>query len=225
MILTLEVENAATATSHASEVLLAFTAWEVKHLAIVKATRVGAKHRNKAYDEPLISVVQASHPHVTKDGARLYSVVLSTHLKPGETTTLEVVYVLTDVLDPYPAKAVTPSSASQLVYYHDSAVFLSPYHVRKQVTYIKTPGNRIEYSTPVNHTSRAGAEVYGAYYDQEPGTFLAISLQYENRPFVVFEQLERKVDISLRGHIIRVTDEYKMREERAWYKRLFSRYG
>jgi oligosaccharyltransferase complex subunit alpha (ribophorin I) len=133
--------------------------------------------------------------------------------------------VLTHVLNPYSAEAVSPSAASQLVYYHDSAVLLSPYHVQEQVTYIKTPGNTIEYSTTVHPTSRAGAEVkYGAYYDQEPGTFWPISFHYENRPFVVFEKLERKVDILYRGHI-RVTDEYKMRQDHAWYKRIFSRYG
>jgi oligosaccharyltransferase complex subunit alpha (ribophorin I) len=131
--------------------------------------------------------------------------------------------VLTDVLDPYPAKAVSPSSASQLVYYFDSAVLISPYHVLEQVTYIKMPSNMVDTITVVDPTSRAGAEVkYGPYYNQMPVTFLPIHLHYENRPFLVFEKLERKVDIPRCGHI-KVTDQYKMRHDDAWYKRIFSR--
>ena len=220
VILTLDAENAATAPSHASEVLLAFTPWEVEHLAIVKATRVEGRYSKKSY-EPLC--VQASHHPPTKNGGLLYSVLLNTHLKPGEATTLQVVYVLTDVLDPYPAKAVIPSSASQLVYYFDSAVLISPYHVLEQVTYIKMPSNMLESNTVVDPTSWASAEVkYGPYYNQMPVTFLRINLHYEKRPFLAFEKLERKVDIPRWGHI-KVTDQYKMRHDDAWYKRIFSR--
>ncbi|KAG2604239.1 dolichyl-diphosphooligosaccharide--protein glycosyltransferase subunit 1B-like isoform X3 [Panicum virgatum] len=218
VILTLEVENAA-ATTDASRVLLAFTPREVEHLAFVGATRVEGKHRKKAH-EPLR--VEPSDLPATPNGARLFSALLSTHLKPGEATTLEVLYVLTHVVDPYPAGVVSQSE-SQLVYYHDSAVLLTPYHVLEQVTYIKMPSNRIECSTTVDPTSRAGAEIkYGTYYNRMPITYLPISVRYEVGPFAVVEKLEREVDIPRQGHI-KVTDQYKMRHDGAWYKRIFSR--
>ncbi|XP_039842437.1 dolichyl-diphosphooligosaccharide--protein glycosyltransferase subunit 1B-like isoform X3 [Panicum virgatum] len=219
VILTLEVENAAAATD-ASRVLLAFWPWEVEHLAIVRATRVEGKHRKKAH-EPL-RVEPSDLTAATPNGACLFSALLSTHLKPGEATTLEVLYVLTHAVDPYPA-AIVGRSESQLVYYHDSAVLLTPYHVLEQATYIKLPSNRIESITMVDPTSRAGAEIkYGTYYNQMPITYLRISVCYEVGPFAVVEKLERKVDIPCQGHI-KVTDQYKMRHDVAWYKRIFSR--
>ncbi|CAN6191088.1 unnamed protein product [Urochloa humidicola] len=177
VILTLEVENSAAA-SDASQVLLAFTPWEVKHLAFIEATRVDGKHRKKAHE---LLRVEASDLPATPNGVRFYSALLSTHLKPGESTTLEVLYVLTHVLDPYPARIVSQSEPRQLVYYHDSAVLLSPYHVVEQVTYIKMPSDRIESFT---------------------------------------KKLERKVDVPRWGHI-KVTDKYKMKQDGAWYKRIF----
>lgn len=214
-----QVENAAAATD-ASRVLLAFTPWEVEHLAIVRATRVEGKHRKKAHESLR---VEPSDLPATPNGARLYSALLSAHLKPGEAATLEVVYVLTHVPDPYPAGIVSQSEPQQLVYYHDSAVLLTPYHVLEQVTYIKVPSSRIERFTKVDPTSRAGAEMkYGAYYNRMPITYLPISVRYEVGPFAVVEKLERKVDIPRRGHI-KVTDQYRMRRDGAWYKRIFSR--
>jgi len=91
------------------------------------------------------------------------------------------------------------------------------------VTYIKMPSNMLESHTVVDPTSWASAEVkYGPYYNQMPVTFLRINLHYEKRPFLAFEKLERKVDIPRWGHI-KVTDQYKMRHDDAWYKRIFSR--
>jgi oligosaccharyltransferase complex subunit alpha (ribophorin I) len=214
-----QVENSADATD-ASQVRLAFTPWQVEHLAVLKATRVEGKHRKKAYESLR---VEASDLPATPNGVRLYSALLGTHLKPGEATTLEVLYVLTHVLDPYPARVVSQSEPYQLVYYHDSAVLLSPYHVLEQVTYIKMPSNRLESYTKVDPTSRAGAEMkYGTYYDRMPFTYLPISVHFENRPVPVIEKLERKVDVSYEGHI-KVTDEYKLKQDGAWYKRIFLR--
>ncbi|KAL6606193.1 hypothetical protein ACP70R_041846 [Stipagrostis hirtigluma subsp. patula] len=217
VFLTLEVENAPTAPD-ASEVLLAFTPREVEHLAIVKATRVEGKHRKRAYEPPLVI---ASDVAATPNGARLHSVLLNTHLKPGEATTLEVVYVLTHFVDPSPAEI--SQSEPQLVYYDDTAVMLSPYHVLEQVTYIKMPSNRIEDFAKVDPYSRAGTEVkYGPYNNQMPITYVPIFVYYENHPFAVVEKLERWVDIPRRGHI-KVTEQYKMKRYGAWYKRIFSR--
>ncbi|KAK3141028.1 hypothetical protein QOZ80_4BG0328670 [Eleusine coracana subsp. coracana] len=218
VFLTLKVENAASA-SDASQVLVAFMPTEVQHLAIVKATRAEGKRKKKAYT-PLS--VQESDLPTTPNGARLYSVQLSTPLKPGETTTLQVFYVLTHSLDPFPAEI--SQSESQLVYYRDSAVLLSPYNVLEQVTYIKMPSNRIESFTRVDPTTRAGTELkYGTYNNQMPNTYLPILVHFENnRPFAIVEELVRKVEISHWGNV-QITEHYKMKHGGARHKGAFSR--
>ncbi|XP_062227289.1 dolichyl-diphosphooligosaccharide--protein glycosyltransferase subunit 1B [Phragmites australis] len=218
VFLTLKIENA-PAASDASQVLLAFTPTEVEHLAIVKATRAEGKHKKKAYI-PLL--VEASDLAATPNGARLYSVLLGTPLKPGEATTLKVLYVLTHSLEPFPAEI--SQSESQLVYYRDSAVLLSPYHVLEQVNYIKMPSNRIESFTRVDPTSRAGTEVkYGTYNNQMPNSYLPILVHYENnRPFAIIEELVRKVEISHWGNV-QITEQYKLKHGGARHKGVFSR--
>lgn len=215
---TFQVENAASA-SDASQVLIAFTPTEVEHLAIVKATRLEGKRKKKVYT-PLS--VQESDLPTTPSGARLYSVQLSTPLKPGGTTTLEVLYVLTHSLEPFPAEI--SQSESQLVYYRDSAVLLSPYNVLEQVTYIKMPSNRIESFTRVDPTSRAGTELkYGTYNNQIPNTYLPILVHFENnRPFAIVEELVRKVEVSHWGNV-QITEQYKLKHGGARHKGVFSR--
>ncbi|KQJ81403.1 dolichyl-diphosphooligosaccharide--protein glycosyltransferase subunit 1B [Brachypodium distachyon] len=218
VFLTLKVQNAASA-SEASYVLLAFTPTEVQHLAIVKATRAEGKRKKKTY-VPL--PVEPSHLADAPNGASLYAILLSTPLKPAETTTLELFYVLTHSLEPFPAEIT--QSESQLVYYRDSAVILSPYHVLEQATYIKMPSNRVESFTRVDPTSRSGPEVkYGTYSNQLPNSYLPILVHFENNhPFAVVEELVRKVEISHWGNV-QITEQYKLRHGGARHKGVFSR--
>ena len=169
-----------------------------------------------------LSVEASDLASTALNGARLYSVLLGAPLKPGETTTLEVLYVLTHTLEPFPAEI--SQSESQLVYFRDSAVLLSPYHVLEQVTYIKTPSNRIESFTRVDPTSRAGTELkYGTYKNQAPNSYLPILVHYENNhPFAVVEELVRKVEISHWGNV-QITEHYKLRHGGARHKGVFSR--
>ncbi|TVU50840.1 hypothetical protein EJB05_02231 [Eragrostis curvula] len=219
VFLTLKVENAADAASDASQVLVAFTPTEVEHLSIVKAMKVEGKRKKKAYT-PLS--VQALDLTTTPNGACLYSVQLSTPLKPGEATTLEVLYVLTHSQEPFPAEI--SQSESQLVHYRDSAVLLSPYNVMEQVTYIKMPSNRIESFTRVDPTGRAGTELkYGTYKNQMPYTYIPILLHYENNhPFAIVEELVCKVEISHWGNV-QITEHYKLKHGGARHKGVFSR--
>uniref|UniRef100_A0A0E0DKE2 Dolichyl-diphosphooligosaccharide--protein glycosyltransferase subunit 1 n=1 Tax=Oryza meridionalis TaxID=40149 RepID=A0A0E0DKE2_9ORYZ len=217
VFLTLKVENDATAPE-ASQVLLAFTPTEVEHLAIVKATRAEGKRKKKIY-VPLS--VKASDLAAAPNGARLYSILLSTPLKPAEVMTLEVFYALTHSLEPFPAEIT--QSDPQLVYYRDSAVLLSPYHVLEQVTYIKMPSNRVESFTKVDPTGRAGNEVkYGTYNNQLPNSYVPILVHYQNnRPFAVVEELVRKVEISHWGNV-QITEQYKLKHGGAQHKGVFS---
>ncbi|XP_044968742.1 dolichyl-diphosphooligosaccharide--protein glycosyltransferase subunit 1B [Hordeum vulgare subsp. vulgare] len=219
VFLTLKVQNAATGAD-ASHVLIAFTPTEAQHLAIVKATRAEGKRKKKTY-VPL-PVSPANPTAAAPNGARLYSISLPTPLKPAETTTVEVFYVLTHSLEPFPAEIT--QSESQLVYYRDSAVILSPYHVQEQATYVKTPSSRVESFTRVDPTSRSGPDVkYGAYSSQLPYAYSPIILHYENNhAFAVVEELVRKVEISHWGNV-QVTEHYKLKHGGAKHKGVFSR--
>ncbi|XP_027916128.1 dolichyl-diphosphooligosaccharide--protein glycosyltransferase subunit 1B-like [Vigna unguiculata] len=164
------VEN--LGTSAASEVLLAFSPTEVEHLALLKAAATSGKRKKKTY-VPL-DVKSAKQPD-GPNGTKFFSITLLTPLSKDETTTLDVLYMLTRSLEPFPVEI--SQSESQLVYFRDSAILLSPYHVKQQTTFLKTPSTMVESFTVVDPTKRAGTELkYGPYenhppYSYSPGSF------------------------------------------------------
>lgn len=158
----------------------------------------------------------------TPNDAKLFSISLLKPLKSGEKAVVEVLYVITHSLEPFPAEI--GQSESQYVYYRDSAVLLSPYHVVEQITYIKTPNHKVESYTRVEPSNRAGAELkYGHYRDQPPYSFSPIIVHFENNnPFAVVEELVRVVEISHWGNV-QVTEHYKLKHGGARHKGVFSR--
>lgn len=142
-------------TSPTSEVHIAFSPTEVEHLAIVRAAATSGKRKKKTY-VPL-DVKSAELPD-GPNGTKFFSITLLTPLSKGETTTLEVLYILTHSLEPFPVEI--SQSESQLVYFRDSAILLSPYHVKQQTTFIKTPSTRVESFTVMDPTKRAGTGEY-----------------------------------------------------------------
>ncbi|RRT69062.1 hypothetical protein BHM03_00001213 [Ensete ventricosum] len=217
VFLTLKVENAGT--SEVSEVLLAFPPTEAEHLAILKASVAEGKRKKKTY-VPL-SVNPSESPDAP-NGARLYSVSLRSPLKSGEATTVEAFYVLTHLLEPFPAEI--SQSEAQLVYYRDSATLLSPYHIVEQITSIKTPSNKVESFTSVDPTSRVGSELrYGPYHDHGPYSYSPVIVHFENNnPFAVVEELVREIEISHWGSL-QIRDHYKLKHAGARHKGVFSR--
>lgn len=211
------MENAGA--SEASQVLLAFPPTEAEHLAMVRASMAEGKRKKKTY-VPL-SANPAESPDAL-NGAQLYSVSLRNPLKSGETATVEVLYVLTHCLEPFPAEI--SQSESQLVYFRDSATVLSPYHVVEQTTYIKVPSNKVESFTRVDPTTRAGSELkYGLYHDRPPYSYSPIIVHFENNnPFAVVEELVREIEISHWGSI-QIRDHYKLKHAGARHKGVFSR--
>lgn len=140
----------------------------------------------------------------------------------GETAVIEVFYILTHSLEPFPAEI--SQSESQLVYYRDNAVLLSPYHVVEQIMYIKTPTNKIESFTRVDPTNRAGTELkYGHFYDHPPYHSSPILIHFENNnPFAVVEELVREVEISHWGSL-QIKEYYQLKHAGARHKGVFSR--
>ncbi|KAM7264336.1 hypothetical protein ACFE04_002019 [Oxalis oulophora] len=205
VFLTLKVEN--TGKTSVSEILLAFPPTEADHLALVKASVVSGKKKKKAY-VPL--VVNPKDQTDAPNGAKVFEISLINPLASSETTTLEILYLLTHSLEPFPAEI--SQSESQLVYYRDSAILLSPYHVKQQTTFIKTPTVKVESFSRVDPVNRAGAKEikYGPYEDNSPYSFSPIIVHFENNnPFAVVEELLREVEISHWGNV-QVTEHYKL---------------
>ncbi|XP_020583300.1 dolichyl-diphosphooligosaccharide--protein glycosyltransferase subunit 1B [Phalaenopsis equestris] len=215
--LTLKVEN--SGTSHASDIFLAFSPTEAEHLAIIKASLPEGKRKKKKYTPLDVNLTELSD---APNGAKLFSVSLINPLLAGETAIVEVLYILTHSLEPFPAEI--SQSESQLVYYRDSAVLLSPYHVVEQIMYIKTPTNKIESFTRVDPTNHLGTEIkYGTFRNHPPYYSSPIVIHFENNnPFPVVEELVREVEISHWGSL-QVKEHYQLKHAGARHKGVFSR--
>ncbi|KZV35340.1 dolichyl-diphosphooligosaccharide--protein glycosyltransferase subunit 1B [Dorcoceras hygrometricum] len=215
--LTLKVEN--IGENLASEVLLSFPPAQFDHLASVKAAVVVGKKRRKTY----VSLEVNPPKHTSgPNGTKYYAISLLNPLLSGEATTLEIYYILTHSLEPFPLEI--NQSESQLVYYHDSAIILSPYKIKQQATMFKTPTNKVESFTTVEPTNRAGTELkYGPYEDRVSYSYSPVIIHFENNhPFAVVEELEREIEISHWGSI-QVTEHYSLAHAGARHKGVFSR--
>lgn len=215
VFLTLKVEN--KGKSPISEVILAFSPIQIDRLALLKS-KFGGQKKRKMYASLDVNPKLPDGPN----GTKYFSVSLLNPLKAGEAVTLEVLYILTQSLEPFPSQI--SQSESQLVYCRDSAIILSPYHIEQQTTFIKFPSNRVESYTNVDPTNRAGLELrYGPYSDQPPHSFLPIIVHFENNnPFVVVEELVREVEVSHWGSI-QVKEHYTVAHGGARLKGAFSR--
>ncbi|KAK6137963.1 hypothetical protein DH2020_028294 [Rehmannia glutinosa] len=203
----------------ASKVLLAFPPAQFGHLSLVKAAVTVGKKRKKSY-VPL--EVNPTEQPDAPNGTKYYTISLLNPLLKGEITTLEILYILSHSLEPFPAEI--SQSESQLVYYHDSAIILSPYHIKQQATLVKTPTNKVESFTQVEPTFRSGTELkYGPYEDRNPYSYSPIIVHFENNnPFAVVEELEREIEVSHWGSV-QVTERYKLAHAGAKHKGVFSR--
>uniref|UniRef100_A0A2P2MZ82 Dolichyl-diphosphooligosaccharide--protein glycosyltransferase subunit 1 n=1 Tax=Rhizophora mucronata TaxID=61149 RepID=A0A2P2MZ82_RHIMU len=217
VFLTLKVESIGTAA--VSEILLAFPPTEADHLALIKVQAAVGKRKKRAY-VPL--EVNPTEVPDAPNGTKYFTISLLNPLKSGEAATLEVLYILTHSLEPFPAEI--SQSESQSVYYRDSALLLSPYHVKQQMTFIKTPSTKVESFTTVEPTNRASTELkYGPYEDRTPYSYSPIIVHFQNNnPFAVVEELVREVEISHWGSL-HITEHYSLLHAGARHKGIFSR--
>lgn len=212
-----QVEN--KGETDVSEVLLAFPPTQVQHIAFVEALAVSGKRKKKTYVHLAVKPTELPDaPNETK----YFTISLVNPLAAGNTATLEVLYILTHALEPFPVEI--SQSDSQLVYYRDSALILSPYLIKKQTTFIRTASTKVESFTRVEPTNRAGSEItYGPYEDQAPHSYSPIIVHCENNnPFAVVEELVREVEISHWGNL-QVTEHYQLVHGGARHKGVFSR--
>ncbi|KAI7735983.1 hypothetical protein M8C21_022395 [Ambrosia artemisiifolia] len=217
VVLTLKVQNDGAST--ASNVLLAFPPAQAKHLALIHAAEVAGKKRKKTL-HPLD--VMTSNNADLPNGAKLYSVALRNPLSAGGSVTIEVSYVLTQSLEPFPVEI--SQSEPQLVLYRDSALILSPYEIKQQTTVIRTPSTKVESFTRVEPSTQTRTELkYGPYEDQPSFSHTPIVVHFENNnPFAVVEELVREIEISHWGNL-QVTEHYTLVHNGARHKGGFSR--
>ncbi|KAK1382477.1 Dolichyl-diphosphooligosaccharide--protein glycosyltransferase subunit 1 [Heracleum sosnowskyi] len=215
--LTLKVEN--TGKSSASEILLAFSPEQAKNIANLQAAVVIGKKRKKTY---LPLQVNPTDLPDSPNGTKYFTAYLLNPLSTGESVTIEVLYTLTHSLQPYPVEI--SQSEPQLVYYHDSALILSHYYIKRQKTMIRTPSNKVESFTRVEPADRKGTELkYGPYEDRSPYSYSPVIIHFENNnPFAVVEELIREVEISHWGNL-QITEHYKLAHGGARHKGVFSR--
>lgn len=199
--------------------ILAYPPTQLEHIAEIKAAATVGKKKKKSYIPLEVNPTELPD---APNGTKYFAISLKNPLATGESVTLEVLYVLTHALEPFPAEI--SQSESQLVYYHDSALLLSPYHIKKQTTFIRTPSTRVESFTAVEPTNRAGTELkYGPYEDRSPYSFSPIIVHLENNnPFAVVEELVREVEISHWGNL-QITEHYSLVHGGARHKGIFSR--
>ncbi|XP_010555823.1 PREDICTED: dolichyl-diphosphooligosaccharide--protein glycosyltransferase subunit 1B-like [Tarenaya hassleriana] len=216
--LTLKVEN--TGKNSVPNMLLAFPPTQITHLATVQAMATVGKKKKKPTYLPL-DVKPTDQPDAPSDTG-YFSILFAKPLGPGETLSLEVLYILTHSLEPFPAEI--SESEPQLVYYHDSAVILSPYHIKQQTTFIKMPSVKVESFTSVEPANRAGKEIkYGPYENRPPYSYAPIIIHFENSsPFAVVEELVREIEISHWGSL-QITESYRLAHGGARHKGVFSR--
>ncbi|GAB2286847.1 Dolichyl-diphosphooligosaccharide--protein glycosyltransferase subunit 1B [Dionaea muscipula] len=215
VFLTLKVKN--TGTSSASQVLLAFPPYQVDNLALLKAAASVGKKKKK-YPSLDVNPKFPDGPN----GTKYFAIDLLKPLGSGESSTVEILYILTHLLEPFPAEI--SQSEHQLVYFRDSAVILSPYHINQQTTFLKLPSREVESYTIIEPTKLAGLELkYGPYEDRVPHSFSPIIVHFENdNHFAVVEELVREVEISHWGSV-QVTEHYKLAHAGARHKGVFSR--
>ncbi|KAL8136405.1 hypothetical protein V2J09_002406 [Rumex salicifolius] len=216
VFLTLKVEN--SGSSPTSEALLSFPPSQFDKLSVLKAVVPVGKKKKKTYTTLDVKPKLPDGPN----GAKVFSVSLANPLAAGGTVTLEILYVFTHSLEPFPAEI--SQSESQLVYYRDSAYILSPYQIKKQTTFLRMPSSKVESYTKVEPNNHAGVELkYGPYDNQPPYTYSPVLVHFENNsPFAVVEELVREVEISHWGSI-QVTEHYKLGHAGARHKGVFSR--
>ncbi len=212
-----QVENAGT--DDVSEILFSLSTEHAEKVAFLQAVLVEGKSKSKSKSTAVILTVTSGSSH---GKVMLFSVALPKPLKGGESLSLETYVVLTHVLKPFPEEI--GQSDAQLVLFHESAYFLSPYPVKVQSTTFKLPNSRVESYSKVGVTKLVDSEVrYGPYENVEALATAPITLHFENnQPFAVVEELVREIEISHWGNIY-VTENYKLYHGGARHKGSFSR--
>lgn len=158
-----------------------------------------------------------------RKGDIFWKIDLKGPIGPGKTANVEIDYVLTEALSPYPTRIT--QKEKQLVKYEGSVYLYSPYSVQEQATTVVLGTKTVESYTKFKPTSMNNDVVsYGPYSQIAPFTVEPLSVHYENNsPFLKVTRLERTVEVSHWGNIA-VEETVDLLHTGALLKGPFSRY-
>ncbi|KAK4302673.1 hypothetical protein Pmani_025252 [Petrolisthes manimaculis] len=152
-----------------------------------------------------------------------YKVDLREPLNPSKTVNVDVEYILTHILEPYPASI--QQGEKQLVKYSGNHYVLSPYPTTTQTTTVAVPSPNIESYSRLKPTAHTDTSItYGPYESVAAFSEDAMSIHYENNsPFLTVTRLERMIEVSHWGNIA-VEETIDVLHNGASLKGPFSRY-
>ncbi|KFM78242.1 Dolichyl-diphosphooligosaccharide--protein glycosyltransferase subunit 1, partial [Stegodyphus mimosarum] len=215
VLIKLTLEN--TGKSPVSTFLYALDPGTKPHLAYIGASQVQEEGKINLKTEEVASPNSA---HKDKD---LIKIHFKTPLQPAKTTIVRLELVFTHSLDPYPSSI--SQSEKQLVLYHGSHYYYSPYPTKTQTTVVTLPSNSIESFSklkPVAHSDNL--ITYGPYDNIPPYSVSKMTIHCENNnPFLTVTNLNRAIEVSHWG-VISVEENIDAAHTGAILKGPFSRY-
>ncbi|KAK4872122.1 hypothetical protein RN001_016246 [Aquatica leii] len=154
---------------------------------------------------------------------QVFSVKLNHPLAASRTSTINVEFVLTNSLVPYPSSIVQKDK--QLVRYFGNHYFYSPYLTTKQTTSVIVNTRSIENYSKLKPVSQSDSSItYGPYNDVAALTVDPMIVHFENNaPFLSVTRLERLIEVSHWGNIA-VEENIDILHTGAKLKGSFSRY-
>lgn len=153
----------------------------------------------------------------------VFNVLLNQPLTAGRTAVVNVEFVFTNLLVPYPSSIM--QKERQLVRYFGNHYFYSPYLTTKQTTSVIVNSRSIESYTKLKPVAQSESTItYGPYNDIKPLTTDLMVVHFEsNAPFLSVTNLERHIEVSHWGNIA-VEEHIDILHTGAKLKGPFSRY-
>lgn len=185
----------------------------VSHISYIVARTVDS-------GRSLLKITETKLPNVND---LLWKIDLKENLSPGKTVSIDVEYVASDILTPYPTSIT--QKEKQLIRYHGNHYVYSPYLVNKQTTVVNLGTKNVESFTKLNPFSQSDVAItYGPYQKIAPFSSEPLIVHYENNaPFLKVVRLERHIEVSHWGNIA-VEETIDLLHTGAILKGPFSRY-
>ncbi|XP_071037352.1 dolichyl-diphosphooligosaccharide--protein glycosyltransferase subunit 1 [Parasteatoda tepidariorum] len=215
VLMKLTIEN--TGKSPVSTFLYALEPDTKPHLAFFGASQIHEEGKVLLKTE---EVSRQQSPHKDKD---LIKIHFKNPLQPGKSTVVRLEKVLTHYLVPYPSSI--SQSDKQLIMYHGSHYYYSPYLTKTQTTVVTLPSSSVESFTKLKPLAHSDNLItFGSYDNIAPFSVSKLTIHCENNsPFLSVSNLNRAIEVSHWG-VISVEETIDITHTGATLKGPFSRY-
>ena len=231
-----------TSPSPASSYIVAIPGSKVRHLSFVEALVTPASsssvslatfqrlYRDEEKPNRLVTrqvdvtgVQLPADASLSASNLTFFSVELPAPVAAGASVSFTLLLAFTRTLSPLPSHKL--QDEHQLVVYHDSALFLSPYATRSQRSTFKLQSSHIESYTRKAASVSSDSVEYGPF-TEEVAAFAhsPVTLHYQNdAPFITMLSMRKEVEISQWGNVA-ITEWYEMKHTGAVLTGPFSRF-